>query len=372
MNLCENQPSKVLVCGAGFGRIHLKAISMSDDFKLVGVFSRGSEGSRASAAQYGVPCFTQIDELPDDIDFACVAVPSATGAGEGTEIAVRLLERGVHVLQEVPLLSKEIIRANKAAQIGNARYRPNTMHSDLDSVKTFLIAAESIRKCQEPLFVDAACGVQVSYSLIDILTRVIGGIRPWHFDFPATPSRASAVLSSTRAPFSAVHGVVGGVPVTLRVQNEMNPSDLDNHALLLHRVSVGFEGGVLTLSDTHGPVLWNSRLHSSRDKEGKLLMGGLEHLEQRSTVVVGDPSTPKFQSMFDQTWPDAILSALRDLRDCSKKPEGSSSEMIRLQWELGVSILWETLIDRLGPARLINRDEPHIFDISKVVPCGIV
>lgn len=372
MNLRENQPSKVLVCGAGFGRIHLKAISMSDDFKLVGVLSRGSEGSRASAAQYGVPCFTQIDELPDDIDFACVAVPSATGAGEGTEIAVRLLERGVHVLQEVPLLSKEIVRANKAAQIGNARYRPNTMHSDLDSVKTFLVAAESIRKCQEPLFVDAACGVQVSYSLIDILTRAIGGIRPWHFDSPAAPSRASAVLSSTRAPFSAVHGVIGGVPVTLRVQNEMNPSDLDNHALLLHRVSVGFEGGVLTLSDTHGPVLWNSRLHSSRDKEGKLLMGGLEHLEQRSTVVVGDPSTPKFQSMFDRVWPDAVLSALRDLRDCSKKPEESSSEMSCLQWELGVSILWETLIDRLGPARLINRDEPHIFDISKVVPCGIV
>lgn len=363
---------RVLVCGASFGRVHLKAVSMSDDFELAGLLSRGSEGSRVSAAQYGIPCFTSVDEIPDDIDFACVVIPSATGAGEGTEVAVRLLERGIHVLQEAPLLTEEITRANKVARTSGARYRVNTMHSDLEPVKVFLFAAEAIRKHQQPLFVDAACGVQVLYSLIDMLTRAVGRIRPWCFDDPVTPSAALASLAGSPAPYTSVHGVVGEVPITLRVQNEMDPSDPDNHALLLHRVTIGYEGGVLALADTHGPVLWSPRLYSGRDSEGKLLMGGLERLNQPSTVALSDYTAPRFQSLFDQLWPDAVLSALRDLGGCAVEPWNSVGESRRLQWEIAVSRLWQDVFNRLEPVTLVRRDMPNVLNLSEVMPRDIL
>ena len=88
---------RVLVCGTGFGRIHLRAIAADDDVDLAGILSRGSAASRGVAAEYGVTCHTSVDDLPDDIDIACVVIPSTTGAGEGTEIALRLLDRGIHV-----------------------------------------------------------------------------------------------------------------------------------------------------------------------------------------------------------------------------------------------------------------------------------
>ena len=67
---------RVLVCGTGFGRIHLRAIAADDDVDLAGILSRGSAASRGVAAEYGVTCHTSVDDLPDDIDIACVVIPS--------------------------------------------------------------------------------------------------------------------------------------------------------------------------------------------------------------------------------------------------------------------------------------------------------
>ena len=454
---------RVLVCGTGFGRIHLRAIAADDDVDLAGILSRGSAASRGVAAEYGVTCHTSVDDLPDDIDIACVVIPSTTGAGEGTEIALRLLDRGIHVLQEGPLLPDEVTRALRLARARDVRYRVNTLYSEIDAVRTLLATADSIRerqqplfidaacgiqvlyslldliaRCagagegteialrlldrgihvlqegpllpdevtralrlarardvryrvntlyseidavrtllatadsirerQQPLFIDAACGIQVLYSLLDLIARCAGALRPWRFADPSRPPESVRALTLTEAPFTSIHGVVGGIPVTLRVQNEIDPSDPDNHAMFLHRLSVGFEAGVLALADTHGPVLWSPRLHSARDDEGHLILDGAERLDQVSTVPIGNASPPRFHELFTRVWPQAVARALHRIRDEMETPISAPILAQQAQWTIGVSNLWQDLSARLEPVALISRSEPDVLPLEEVLP----
>ncbi|NEE02715.1 Gfo/Idh/MocA family oxidoreductase [Phytoactinopolyspora halotolerans] len=371
---------RVLVCGTGFGRIHLRAVHASADLDLAGVLSRGSDASRKVAARYGVPCYTSVEELPGDIDIACVAVPSGTGAGDGAQLAQRLLERGIHVLHEHPLHPEELADCLRTAREHGVRYRVNTLYPHVEPIRRFTSAAEILRRRQPPLFIDAACGVQVLYSLLDVVARTVGGVRPWRFGEPASLPPDLAALAAAPAPYTSLHGVIGGVPLTLRVQNQLNPSDPDNHALLLHRISIGFEAGVLALVDTHGPVLWSPRLHSTRDGDGRLVLDGpgTERLDVAATEHVGTHAAPTFREVFDRIWPDAVAAALVELhRDIDERradvagpadaaparapgPGPASSAAAQAsQWALSIATLWQELSDRLGPVTLIDPPEPE-------------
>lgn len=366
---------RVVVCGTGFGRIHLRAVDASPDVELSGVLARGSEESRRIASRYGVTCHTAVEDLPGDTDIACVAVPSGTGGGDGAELAQRLLARGIHVLQELPLHPDELAACLRSAREHGVHYRVNAFYPHLEPVRRFLAAAEVLRRHQRPLFADAACGVQVLPSLLDIVGRCVGGLRPWRFADPAPVPPDLAALAETRAPYTSLHGVVGGVPLSLRVQNQMSPTDPDNHALLLHRVSVGFEGGVLALADTHGPVLWSPRMHSGRDATGRLVLDGPDtgRLGVASTQRIDAPSSgtapagalsPTFLDIFERLWPDAVGEALAELRRDIGNPEGSAQGA---QWALSLTAVWQESLTRLGPVELIEASEPREIRLAELL-----
>ncbi|WP_342222169.1 Gfo/Idh/MocA family oxidoreductase, partial [Nocardia farcinica] len=65
---------RVVVCGTSFGRVYLRAVQADPDVELAGIVSRGSATSREIAKTSGVPHYCGVDELPGDIDIACVAV----------------------------------------------------------------------------------------------------------------------------------------------------------------------------------------------------------------------------------------------------------------------------------------------------------
>ncbi|MCZ9337922.1 Gfo/Idh/MocA family oxidoreductase, partial [Streptomyces sp. TRM76130] len=77
--------------------------------------ARGGPRSVALAEEYGVPLYPSVDQLPEDVDIACVVVSSSVGGGQGAELARQLLERGVHVLQEHPLHPTELAACLGAA-----------------------------------------------------------------------------------------------------------------------------------------------------------------------------------------------------------------------------------------------------------------
>lgn len=361
---------RVIVAGTAFGRIYLQALARAQaDYELVGILSRGNAYSRACAAHYGVPLYEAVEQVPDDVDIACVVVRSGATGGAGSELAQHLLRRGIHVLQEHPVHHREIAACMQAARQGQAAYAVNTLYPNILAIRRFLAVAGYLREQQGLAYIDAACNSQVAYPLLEILGRLAGGLRPWVFAAPATGVGAQ--------PFTRLNASFNGVPISLRIQNQVHPQDPDNHSFLLHRLEVGCEAGVLSLGDTHGPVLWNPRLHAPRDNTDRLIMAGpgSERLAG-PTMVVLDPQIPaNYHQVFNQLWPDAVSLALGELcRDIDDPARRLRSGV----WATEVSMAWREMNGLIGMPELIEPRVPRALSLAELharadavqPPCG--
>ncbi|MEU3306300.1 Gfo/Idh/MocA family oxidoreductase [Nocardiopsis sp. NPDC055551] len=352
-------PLRVVVCGTGFGRFYVRALQgMPDTFRLSGLLTRGGEYSRRYAEELGVPLYTRPDRLPDDIDAACVVVGSAVSGGAGGELARALLERGLHVIQEHPVHHDELAAALRLARRNRAVYHLNPFYHHVEPVRRFLTAARALRGNGPFLFIDATSAIQVLYPLLDILARALGGPRPWALGHPLQADPGVTALAAHAQPYRVLQATVAGVPLTLRVQNQLDPSDGDNHALLWHRLALGTEDGVLTLADTHGPVLWHPRLYAPRDEHGRLLTTGpgTEHLDRPATSPLAGTAAPTHREVFDLLWPRALERALTDF---AADVRAGTDSMPRGQFDLGVCRLWHDTTTRLGRPEIIRPDPPR-------------
>lgn len=170
-----DRPLRVVVCGTGFGRIHLRAVGLVPGLRLAGVLARGGDASRGLAAAHGVPLWTDVAELPADVDLASVAVGSAVQGGPGSELVLALLARGIHVLQEHPAHPDEITAAARAARTAGVRYRLSTHYRHVRATRGFLASAERLRARSPIVHVDAAGPVHLLQPLVDILGLAVGG-----------------------------------------------------------------------------------------------------------------------------------------------------------------------------------------------------
>ncbi|MEU3225931.1 Gfo/Idh/MocA family oxidoreductase [Streptomyces sp. NPDC006976] len=358
--MSASSPLRVLVCGTNFGRFYAEAVQRRPGYALAGILSRGSAASRAYAESLGVPYYTDTGELPGHIDAACVAVSSSISGGQGTDLARALMDRGIHVLQEHPVHLTELTDNFKHARRRGVQYRLNTHYPHVAPVRSFIEAARRLVARQRPLFLDAATPVHLMHPLVDILGQAMGTLRPWRF---ADPAPLPADLGPQ--PFRSLHGVFAGTPLTLRVHHQLDPSDRDNHALHWHRIALGTQGGVLTLADTHGPVLWSPRLHIGRDADRRFVLDGpgTGLLGLGSTAVVG--TTGSFRTVFSDLWPEAIGSALDGLRDAVEQ----GGDALRAgQYDLAVCRMWSDLAARLGPPEIVRPPTPHPLAVSDVFP----
>ncbi|MEV6318356.1 Gfo/Idh/MocA family oxidoreductase [Streptomyces sp. NPDC051776] len=359
--MTRTEPLRVLVCGTNFGRFYLEAVRARPRYALAGLLARGSAASRAQAERLAVPLYTSVDQLPQgEVDLACVVVGSAVSGGEGTELAQALIARGIHVLQEHPLHLDELTACLKLARQHGLQYRLNTHYSHVAPVLAFTGAARRLLARSRPLFVDAATPIHLMHPLVDILGRALGTLRPWRFADPA-PLPAQ----SGPQPFRTLQGVVGGVPLTLRVHHQLDPEDRDNHALHWHRVTIGTDGGVLALADTHGPVLWSPRLHADRDADRHFVLEGpgTEQLDLPITTVFEHSST--FRGMFEELWPQAIGRALDSLADAI---DAGGNPLRAAQYDLTVCRIWSDLAAVLGPPDIIRGTAPRPLPARELFP----
>ncbi|MGX1516295.1 thiazolinyl imide reductase [Streptomyces collinus] len=270
------------------------------------------------------------------------------------------MDRGIHVLQEHPVHLTELTDNLTHARRRGVQYRLNTHYPRVSPVRGFVDAARRLVAQQRPLFVDAATPIHLMHPLVDILGRAMGTLRPWRF---ADPAPLPAAVGPQ--PFRSLHGMLAGVPLTLRVHHQLDPSDRDNHALHWHRISLGTEGGVLTLADTHGPVLWSPRLHVGRDTDRRLVLDGpgTGRLGLGTTAVVGTTGT--FRTVFTDLWPEAVGSALDALREAVAQ----GGDALRTgQYDLAVCRIWTDLAARLGPPEIVRPATPRPLALSDVFP----
>lgn len=110
---------RTAVIGVGhLGTYHARIHAANPRCELVGVVDTRDEQRDKLAAECGCPGFSDVSELPDDLDAVSVVVPTRFHA----EVAVPLLERGIACLVEKPLAGdiESADRILAAAQQGGA------------------------------------------------------------------------------------------------------------------------------------------------------------------------------------------------------------------------------------------------------------
>jgi pyochelin biosynthetic protein PchG len=350
VNAAEDRRLRVVVCGTTFGQVYLEAFRTPGlPLTAAGILARGSERSRACARHYDLPLFTEVGQLPDDIDAACVVVRSGLLGGRGTELAMDLMARGVHVLQEHPLHHDELAGCLRAARRNHVVYGLNSFYVHLEPVRRFIAAARTLLRLQPPEYVDAVCGFQVAYALLDIIGEVLTRVRPWSLAIPSPP-----VVPTP--PFRSLDGTIAGVPVTLRIQNQLNSDDPDDHTHLLHRITVGTAGGNLTLATTHGPLIWNARPRIPREvrsagADALYASGTSARTADPSAMILGAANAPGDRAIFGSVWPAGVARALLGFRDSVIEGE---DPMRRGQYHLALCRLWQDITTRLGPPDLVS------------------
>ncbi|WP_307849695.1 Gfo/Idh/MocA family oxidoreductase [Qaidamihabitans albus] len=348
----DDRPGAV-VCGTRFGRIYLRALGLpASPYRLRGVVARGSERSRACAEYYGVPLYHEVDDVPGDVELACVVVGSGLAGGPGAALAERFLDRGMHVLQEHPLHPDELACCLRAAHREGVTYHVDTLFVHVEPVRRFVASARRLLARQQAIFVEATCAYQVLYTLLDVLGAALGGLRV----------RALSVTPPEPSPFRTVKGELAGVPFAVRVQHELDPGQPDNHAHLLHRITIGTEGGQLTLVNTHGPVVWSPRPHLPAEPANAVRLGDspAPHLDLPSARVIGSADAPSYRQAVDTLWPEAILRAVSALRDEDGRAHG--------QRQLRLARFAREVNELLGPVRLVRRPDPTVLGAEAVLP----
>jgi thiazolinyl imide reductase len=356
-----------VVCGTGFGRVYLAGLAAPGaPAELAGILARGSERSLACARRWQVPLYRHPEQLPGDLDLACVVVGSAITGGPGGQLATALLRRGLPVLQEHPLHPDELAGCLAVARAGGVHYRVNTHHVHVAPVRRFIAAARGLLREQPPLFVDAAGSVQVLYALLDVLGAALGRLRPWGFAPPARLPPRVRELAPAALPFRSLDGVLAGVPTTLRVQHQLDPAEPDNHAHLWHRITLGTEGGQLTLVSSSGPVLWSVRPHLPRSAAAETGFDRLTdgYLGAGSTVPIGPAGAPSWRQVLTDLWPQAVRTAVGELvGDLARGGDPVAGG----QYHLGLGQLTREITRLLGPVELVTRPAPRILTAEDVV-----
>lgn len=113
------RPVRVAVVGVGhLGKFHARIYAENPRAELLAVVDPNGEKARALATECKTSAFESLADLPRNVEAVSIAVPTSLHA----DVAVPLLERGVHCLVEKPLAASvaEADRILAAAKKGRA------------------------------------------------------------------------------------------------------------------------------------------------------------------------------------------------------------------------------------------------------------
>jgi len=361
----------VLVCGTNFGKFYISALMKSNPcFFLAGILAKGSRRSRHIASELGVPLYTDVHEVPESVNIACVVLKSTILGGQGTRVALELLKKGIHVIQEHPVHPGDIGQCLTVAAENRCHYHVNSHFVHVKPVKTFIEYVSKTIRTERPLFIDAC--TSLIYSTLDIIGRALGGLEPYGINPPVVWSDAVlSVMGTEVLPYKCIQGVIGGVPVTFKLQNYFDPDDVDQNYLIMHRLCIGSESGNTTLLSSHGPVVWtqgypmpvkppgDAVVLDSGDESFKGHMSRYTHYSQPTSVVFSQQKGPSYRAVTQDLWPEAMLRALGAMKqqiETGRVSTWQSEDYLR-----SLSGLWLAFMKGFG--------KPDFVPIAEVDSC---
>lgn len=336
---------KTVVCGTGFGMFYIEAIKRAfPKFELAGIVARGSERSKKCAEHYGVKIFNSVKDVPNDIDLACVAVRSSSLGGNGTDMSLEFLKKGINVILEQPVHHDDLKQCFIAAQKNKCCFMTGDLYLNMPEIRRFLQICNFLKSNGEKIeFIKAGSCVQAFYPFVEILLQLI----------PSSDIEIDYV-GEQLGDFKQIIGKIGNVPFSFEFNNSMNPKDPDNHMQILHSFCCYYQSGRLELIDTRGPLVWYPRMNmpwSLLDGGGfpekypdYMQVSGLEIL----TPDVKELIKPYYQFAED-SWINCISMDLEKIKEMS----GNKSKfLVKAQQEQKASRLWNKLTHKFGYAFL--------------------
>ncbi|MDH0303284.1 MULTISPECIES: Gfo/Idh/MocA family oxidoreductase [unclassified Pseudomonas] len=322
-----NHPVKTLVVGSRFGQFYAAGVAAAEHLELVGVLGQGSPRSQALARHLRVPCFTALEQIPDDTRLACVAVGGAARGEQGPALAQALMARGLDVLIEHPLLPQELQALLRTAARLQRRCLLNSFYPQLPWVARFIELGRQLHQRQGIRHIEASCAVQVSFATLDVLAALLEAVAPWSLDD----------LAAGLSPWRDLSLVMAEVPVSLRVLNELAAAD-DGRMQMLQRISLATDSGTLLLASPHGPLLWMPAVRApGEDAHGLFALGGAG----LPCVEVLLDAASDWGQVYREIWPRAATSALQPLLD-------GAGLARRQQRSLEVVGLWQQVTAAIG------------------------
>lgn len=350
-----NKLLKVVVCGTGFGTFYAEAVKRSEFFELAGIVAKGSERSRKCAAHYGVPLYHSPKEVPADIDAACVAIRSSSLGGAGTDMSLEFLKRGVNVILEQPVHHKDLMECYKTAKENHCCFMTGDLYLNMPEIRRFLKVCRYMREQgQKLMYLRAGSSVQAFYPFVEILKQLVpGGVIE------------ELVIGEQRGGFKEANGKIGGIPISIQFNNDMNPEDPDNHMQLLHSFCCFYESGRLELVDTRGPLVWYPRLNMpwAVIKEGGLPETYPEHMLEKSVQVLtkAEYLDKPYYRFVEEGFVDGVG---RDLLKLKMLMSNKKEFLIKAQQEQSSSRMWNELTSAFGYAVLNEKLNPKPMEMD--------
>lgn len=327
---------RVIVCGVVFGKYYIEGISrLSEQFELVGIVSTGSKRSCDIAEKYNVPLLTDVDSITkEQVDLACVVVKSSIVGGKGTELAVKFLEKGIHVIQEQPIYAEDYKKCLVVAKKAGCKYQLNTFYPNLHAVRKFLDVSSELQKNMPITYIKAESSVQVLFPMLAILNELLGGLSPYGIER----------LSGERTQrFAILNGEIKKVPLTFIIDNQMDVTAPESNLTMFHRLTIGTPKGTLMLTDTHGTVIWTPVFH-----------------EDLKTAIPGDVDSvadiPAQEDLFpdgvgklgDIVWDKWPVCMMKSLTKMYKEIEEKKFITMENQKALTICQMWNEIGNLLG------------------------
>lgn len=332
---------KVVVCGTRFGQFYIEAIKRNSDvFELAGILASGSERSRKCADHYKVPLYSSADELPEDIDLACVVIGSSVFGKSGTEIAKKLLEKKINVIQEQPVHQKDIQECYRTAVKNKVIYSVGDLYVYMEQIAGMMKAVKTAAKHSEILMVEMTCASQVLFPAIHILTKM----------FADSGYITSVDELGKTGPFSSVRIRIGDIAVLLKVYNRTDRVADDQNMLLLHNITVWTDQGSIVLPDNYGDILWkNPLIMPGRDDIPRgLADNDDEELDRSPLEIVAEGSKASFAEQLSVLWPEAIGRELLQLAAVIRGDAPRKEYDIGMQQLLICANKWKAVTNAIG------------------------
>lgn len=349
--MSETKKWKTVVCGTGFGMFYIESIKRAfSEFDLTGIVARGSERSKKCAAKYGVQLFKSIDDVPYDVDLACVAVRSSSLGGYGTDMSLEFLKRGINVILEQPVHHDDLKKCFIIAQKNKCHFMTGDLYLNMPEIRRFLQVCRFFRSNGEKIeFIKAGSCVQALYPFVEILIQLVPG-GEIKVDY----------VSDQLGDFKQIIGKIGDIPFSFQFNNSMNPKDPDNHMQILHSFSCYYQSGRLELVDTRGPLIWYPRMNMP----WSVLDGGgfpekyPEHMQVAGMDILTEnlsQLTKPYYQMAEESWVNCISMDLHKIKEMSNDKK---QFIIKAHQEQKASRLWNELTQKFGYASLNNSLDP--------------